>query len=400
MTSPPFKQIVVMRERIRAKKYVKHCYKLFYQDALWLQVLNERVHDIDKPRDLKKYVDHLKQLFLRKVNVNRLNKQKRDVVKEAVVYLIEQLFITMHGSSNPFTQVRRDWKHVRWVIIFKPKLEALEMFTDNIKYLIDDIRFRHVMTRVLYQLKQEEPDRYLYLLQAIFLSNYILPILNGFPLIKPFRLYIDQFTYLGLATTKVKAIDLLQYLRDTTSYHMDAIDFQHFSLPIYLHGLQIKKDQKNNKICIDVPQHMLIKLTQMFQYGHFHQGRASARGYLIHRSIREIVNVYQGELLVVRLLYAIVDNSKQLKRFHYFAYQSLLRTIAVKKDYSIKKAASLLKENNITMKQMAHVYKSAGEPYTSKGVRTVLRETSRYLRNNVDPTTLHHLKKISLLQKD
>ncbi|MBM7541783.1 hypothetical protein [Amphibacillus cookii] len=399
MTSNPFKQIVVMHERIKAKKYIKHCYKLFYQDALWLQVLNERVQDIDKPSDLNQNIDHLKQLFLREANFVSLNKQKRDMVKEAVIYLIEQLFITSRLSSNPFTQLRRDWINVSWVIIFKPKLNRLETYAENIKYLIDDIRFRQVMTRVLYQLKVEEFDRYLHLLQAIYLSNYILPKLKASSFIESFSLCIDQFTYLGLITTKVKVINLYQYLRNITGYHMNAIDFQHFSVPIQLHGLEVKRDQKNNKICIEIPQHLLIKLTQMFQYGHFHQGKARARGYLIHRSISEIINVYQRELLVTVPLYDLVDNCKPLNRFLHFAYQSLLRTIAVKKNCSIKKAASILEEKNVTMKQMTHVYKSAGEPYTSKGVRTVLREVSRYHRNDVDPTILHHLKKISMLQK-
>src|SRR5699024_3366165 len=117
--------------------------------------------------------------------------------------------------------------------------------------------------------------------------------------------------YLGLTSTKKQTIATLKTLNLMIDAENECF-FTHFSRPLQLQGYSIKRDWKLKRICIEVPQQMLIKLSYLFQYGDFHNQIAKARGALIHQPIRQIALTYQQELDQIAHYYLYADNYQKL----------------------------------------------------------------------------------------
>lgn len=176
--------------------------------------------------------------------------------------------------------------------------------------------------------------------------------------------------------------------------------------PQYLCGFRLRYHKVKQGYVFECPVQRQAQLSALFDYGSFTDGKAKSRGYLVHRTLHAIYRTYQKELTAICFYYRYISNRQPLDRFCYFAYQSFLRTVANKHRLTVKQAGLLMKERgfrpfrqrDFQFGQMKH---STGEPYTLKGVRTVLREIEKISHTNaIDPTIHHHLKKISTLLND
>lgn len=153
---------------------------------------------------------------------------------------------------------------------------------------------------------------------------------------------------------------------------------------------------KSGRLHLTLTKDQLSAISHRLQYGAYNHQQPKSRSFLVNQTEEAIVGLYQEELRALYYYYQLLSIEEPLELLRHFAYQSLLATIAHKYRLSKKQAHQRLKEKNHTLVSfMAYAFSTpiyTGEPYTLKGVRTVLREVdSLYF---TDPTTQHHLKKI------
>lgn len=156
-------------------------------------------------------------------------------------------------------------------------------------------------------------------------------------------------------------------------------------------GYQLSR--QNQSIMLTMPPAQLTYLAHYFKYGVYNHHRPESRGNLVYQSIECIYNRYREELMAIYDYYQYLTDKKALAKIAYFAYESLVCTVAHK--YRLTKKCARLKLNSRgfhSISPLTYRLPHTGEPYTLKGVRTVLREVDSLL--TTDPTTHHHLKKI------
>lgn len=159
-------------------------------------------------------------------------------------------------------------------------------------------------------------------------------------------------------------------------------------------GYHIKRAGQSLALTIPIPQ--LTHLAHCFKYGAYNHHRPESRRFLVYQSIDYIYKRYKDEMKAIHDYYRYATNKIALAKLAHFAYQSLVCTIAHK--YRLTKRCARLKLNQMgyqpfsSLKPPSPDCPYTGEPYTLKGVRTVLREVDSLL--TTDPTTHHHLKKI------
>ncbi|GEM00590.1 Type II intron maturase [Halolactibacillus halophilus] len=156
-------------------------------------------------------------------------------------------------------------------------------------------------------------------------------------------------------------------------------------------GYQLSR--QNQSLMLTMPPAQLTYLAHCFKYGAYNHHRPESRGNLVYQSIERIYNCYNEELIAIYNYYRYLSDKKALAKMTYFAYESLVCTVAHK--YRLTKKCARLKLNRHgfhSFSPLTYRLPHTGEPYTLKGVRTVLREVDSLL--TTDPTTHHHLKKI------
>ena len=156
-------------------------------------------------------------------------------------------------------------------------------------------------------------------------------------------------------------------------------------------GYQLSR--KDQSLMLTMPPAQLTYLAHYFKYGVYNHHRPESRGNLGYQSIECIYNRYRVELMAIYDYYRYLTDKKALAKIAYFAYESLVCTVAHK--YRLTKKCARLKLNSRgfhSISPLTYRLPHTGEPYTLKGVRTVLREVDSLL--TTDPTTHHHLKKI------
>lgn len=209
----------------------------------------------------------------------------------------------------------------------------------------------------------------------------------------------DVFEKLGLAFVDVLdascnviifAIDspLLKVTQRLHDHHVD-VKITRFEKLIYK-GYQIKRQDQS--LALIMPPGQLTHLAHCFKYGAYNHHRPESRGNLCYQSIDCIYNRYEDELIAIHDYYRYLTDNKALAKMSHFAYESLVCTVAHK--YRLTKKRAHLKLNQMGFHSFSTLTHNphTGEPYTLKGVRTVLREVDSLL--TTDPTTHHHLKKI------
>lgn len=348
VTSKPFNQLAIMRDRIKANRRIKDCDKLFYQDEFWAKVHDQQ---IDMDRQDKNDCRQFKQILRQPIDLSQLTLLQSKKLIEACFLFVKMIFVdenidhykkqTISASVSYF---KREWPDVNWVITIKERSVIQYQLAKQIKKYIDGECFKQVLSQVLDQLKQQASTRYQELARDIYLTCHILDVIKRINKAYDLRVFINQdILCLGLASTKKQAIALYQTLYSSVGKEYECY-FTHFSRPLYLQGYTIKRDCQLKRIRIEVPQHMLIKCAHMFQYGDFHNQVPKVRGALIHQPIEQIHSIYQQELFQIANYFVYADNYKSLRKLFYFAHLSLLKTIARKFGCTMGQATKQLKK--------------------------------------------------------
>ncbi|WP_440895994.1 group II intron reverse transcriptase/maturase [Amphibacillus sp. Q70] len=348
MTNKPFNQLVVMRDRIKANRQIKDCDKLFYQGEFWAKVFDQQM-GIGR-QDESDY-QQFKQIFRQSMDLSQLTGLQSKKLIEACLLFVKKLFIDENMDnykkqtlSASVSFLKRKWSDVNWIITIKKSSTAQYQLFNQLKKYIDGECFKQVLSRVLDQLEQQDSTRYQEIARDVYFTCHVLHVIKCIEKNDDLKIFIHQdMLYLGLASTKQQVIALYQTLSSSVGKEYECY-FAHFSRPLCLQGYTIKRDWQLKKICIEVPQHMLIKCAHMFQYGDFHNQIPKIRGALIHQPIEQIHSIYQRELFQIANYFVDADNYRSLKKLFYFAHLSLLKTIARKFDCTMGQAAKQLKK--------------------------------------------------------
>lgn len=176
---------------------------------------------------------------------------------------------------------------------------------------------------------------------------------------------------------------------------MPTIKIKRFN-SIQYKGYHVHLDKSNNRLYLAMTKDQLGHIIKNFDYGAYSDKCPKSRGYLVYHDEKTICSIYQNELASIHQYYCLLRDKKVLRSLDYFANESLYRTIAHKYRLTKKQAYNRLKQNHSLPTASTACSSSflsyTGEPYTLKGVRTVLREVDLLL--TTDPTIHHHLKKI------
>lgn len=317
MTKEASKQLIIMRKRVQHNKVIKDCYK--------------------------------------QIHLMRSHNQQSHMTSEVCLYVIRELFVAkvINDQSDQtindlFRQLRTEWNDVKWIICYRKDEINSEQLFRQMKQLIDDDRFKACLNQSWYNLKGKATDCYQQLVRDVYFTLNIIDRLDRNQYTSNYKVLVDKNKiYLGVNLPKKEIMTIFKKL-DLVNDKSCNFRITHISQPLNLRGFTFKHHLKTNRLLIEVPQHMLNKLSHMFQYGDLHNNRPKARGSLIHQSVREIAFVYHQELSQIANDYTIVNNYKVLNKLFYFAHLSLLKTIARKYSCTIANATKILDNHNIS----------------------------------------------------
>lgn len=166
----------------------------------------------------------------------------------------------------------------------------------------------------------------------------------------------------------------------------------------------IMKRKRDNSLFIGLIPHVEARLCKLYGYGAYSNQKPAPRGYLIHLNDADIYRHFAKEAKAISKWLSHTHATHKVKRLLYFAYCSFLRTMAQKYRQRVSEMAKKAKNLGFvpfsSHSFLSNRYLKTGEPYTLKGVRTVLWEIDQTSQQAIDPTIHHHLKKMSMLLND
>ncbi|SEO93466.1 Type II intron maturase [Amphibacillus marinus] len=343
ITSRTSAQLAVMRQRIAKGQYIKDCSKLLRTAEFWQDAIKNRLEtDLFNSNQA-----HTLMALVPRERIKCLNKLNDSLLQEGIFYYIEQLFVhqlLLPGLYQPVRILKKDWRAVKAVIQLSLCAYPLDLSLE----LIDDQRLKERIDYVHLNCGYAEQKRYQLLIHAVHFSNH----LRNIDIPQHASLYLDDKTILlGLRTNYSASKDWFCQIKRQLgkTYVCDLISFRR---PFEFSGYLIKPPKNLGEILIDVPQRNLVTWGNAFHYGNFLQHKPKAKGMLIHLSVTEILHHYQIEWSQVLTSYKDSDRSKELDKWFYFSWLSLLRTIALKKGCSVTKGAAALKKQGLTFNKL------------------------------------------------
>ena len=159
--------------------------------------------------------------------------------------------------------------------------------------------------------------------------------------------------------------------------------------PVIFSGYAIRhhpmaKSSRGKIVRLEIPKQYLIDFARKKGYGVLDYFQAKERGMLIHRSEREIIDIYNRELFAIARYYRYADNFHVITPLYYLAKKSMLKTIAQKRSMSIKK---LIKKLMVVRNQTLYLQQLNREghpelfPFVSL---TSLKKLKKNFSKNID----------------
>lgn len=344
VTNKPFDQLKIMRNRLTNQRRIKDCYKLLKHPMILRQACQQLT-------DLDQAIENISTKLLGAIDTpikfSQLTSTDDTIVRETCLFLLEELFFSQQffqkksqTAAVRLKQFSRQFQAVNWVF-------SIEMLTDHwsglrnyLELFIVDQRFKNLLFYVLEKLQQQDYPRFQRISRKLYFSLQLLTVQKS-----NFDcqvIYEHNRLHLGLSTTKEKVNSLCKKIDSELNKEAKCY-FTHFSQPLLYRGYAVRRDWKSTRICIEVPQQALIKRSELFQYGDFHNQFSRGKGGLVHRPIPEIYSIYQAEVKQVAFDYRYADNYRVLGHWVHFAQLSLVKTVALKQGCTIGQANYLLK---------------------------------------------------------
>lgn len=347
VTIKPLNQLAIMHKRIKQNRPIKDCSKLLCHPG-FLSIACKNLPHFE--REQFTIYQQLKAVLTTPMSFMQLPRYQSSLILEVCLFFIQSVFVAeeifkqeQKGLKERLARIANDWLNVNWVVTISVSSTCETVLNDYMRHLIADQRFCSLLKHILKKLQQEDLPRYKKLARTIFLTRQLHTVQNQFD---AHILFDENKLIMGLESNKKEAKLACHQVNSSAQQHSECY-FKHFSKPLLFKNYAIKRNWKLEKISIDVPQHMLIKLAHMYQYGDFHNKCAKPKGGLIHKPISEIHSIYQKEVNEIELLLIYAENDHKLNALVRFAKLSFIKTIALKQGCTFGQAVYLLRQRKM-----------------------------------------------------
>lgn len=413
MAQDPFRQLAVIRNASRKGKRIHDCYRLMYKEALWIQAflnITGTVPDDEDRKQITRLITRLRDESFRFGNMHE-NEQSPffpqehlvgEVIRMILVAVFEPVLRQVQPEQNfqrILLKIKSEFSGVTWCmqgIVKDWSPESIRFrFNELFARKIADRRFLLLLDGLLktnfpskwdgFRHNKKERSCKLYsLLMNLYFHKFdcffhrlqtgsrdgirdhfsqepeekMLSIIEGKKLV--YVRHKQQFL-IGLEGRKQEARLLQEFLELWLSQHLFlasgqlAFAISHLEKPVLFFGYAIRQSRlaqrSGNKIIrLEIPRDNIKDFARKKGYGLLDRFHAKERGRLVHQSEREILAVYNRELLAFTRYYCLADNFHAIKPLYYLAKKSMLKTIAQKRSTSVKTVLEkLMVERNHTL---------------------------------------------------
>lgn len=355
MAKDPFRQLDVIRKVANQNKQVKDCYRLLYQQALWVKAYHQCDFSCaqDDVETLGLIDRMIRQLRTGNASFSQLCQSSRgeQLLFTVIRLILQQIYPRELANSiktrhQILTEIKRSWGTVTWVSKGVCHQESVQLnqatLLTTMREKIADHRFLNLIGQMIKR-KQFKRERALHqLLVAICLLS-----LDAYVAKKVQIKYVrHQHEYLvGMNMNKDQSrqlqLDIETFLRENVGTELTNC-FQHFSKAILYLEYHISKTssaQQKTHINLQIPKHLQRQFVRKHGYGHLETGEMSPRPEIINHSEQTIIRKYYQELTIMTTYYRLASNYHHLGKLVYFAKGSLLKTIAMKRKSTVTKVS-------------------------------------------------------------
>lgn len=432
MAIDPMKQLDVIRKRALSRRKIYDCYRLLYKKQLWIESWCKLAGKKKPPHTIDLFIHHcIEQLktnsFHLFPNVSLVNKREEklsDKRIQLIYYILQQLMYAIYPEAvTDLTQILKvkRWKDHNWVC--KIKIPPLNINTNilrhSLKKRINDPRMIHLISQSMLYLRKQQIDFSKYVIEHHLYATYWFTLLH---------IYVNELTEQLHSIEKLTNDHQLQtiymngewliairgskqhmrlveeavkhYLLNHLSYRYDDIrsDIYRNLDNFYFAKYKFKSVDKSREKMMSSNYEILIPNSELRAYaarkkfGDMASFRSTHRASLANLSESEMIQRYNRELKQFANYYRFAKNFHSLRTLVDLAQNSFIKTVALKRRTTAKHVVKRFRLNERTKKKESpsrlvryrqlkdvyymkrHPYRLTGEPYTSKGVRTVLRK--------------------------
>lgn len=419
MAQDPFRQLAVIGDAVERGKLVQDCYRLFYKEALWIEAFKNITGKAPDEYDLqlisRLIICFRNGAFRFGKSHQRKNEEysiEDQLVVEMILFILTNVFAPLFLElqvNRPLPEVlntvKTEFPHMTWCmkgIVKNWSLESsrtrlmktfAEKFADRrflllLNGLLKSGLFTKKEGNLFYRKEQFRRLRSLFFNIYFHDCDHIFRILqNGKNKVICLGDHTKEFIEKILSLTDGKELVYIRYGREfiigLQGKKADAKAFKEvlenwllyqFHLgnsqldlcltdlkrPVLFSGYAIRhypmtKSSGETIIRLEIPKQSLVDFARKKGYGVLDCFQAKERGMLIHRSEREIIDIYNRELLAFARYYRYADNFHAITPLYYLAKKSMLKTLAQKRSISIKKLirkSMVVRDQTLYLQQM------------------------------------------------
>lgn len=376
MAKNPFHQLDVLKKAFQKGKQITDCYRLMYKKELWVRA-HEQLFHLTTPNSLQlteidDIIMNLKKGIFCFLNHSG-NTQYSTSYKELMILEVIKLILTSIVQDTPFDnkqlnqtlkKVKRNWNDQNWWILAEINpIESSRSFTLFLKVVENKVSDRRFLFLIQNALSSSNIDKniinkrntLLAVLYSIFFQEMDLFLREKMNERKNANTSWGKLTYfqwfnqyvIGLngsekeANTFFKDLELFFGSKFFCSKRDYSLHLSDLKKPVFLLGYNLRRCKHTNNLLFEIPKVTLKRMSK--KYGDIERFVPVPRPNLLNLSESEILCFYHAELRKIVSEYRGSTKWHDLGKLFSLARGSFIKTIAMKRNCSVKKMTLQMK---------------------------------------------------------